>query len=108
MEYATPATLPALSFISAGIINIFVPSGGGQWAVQGPILMEAAQALNADIAKVAMAFAWGDSWTNMLQPFWALPALAIAGLKARDIMGFCAVILLVSGVIIGGALLVLP
>lgn len=108
IEHATPATLPALSFISAGIINIFVPSGGGQWAVQGPILMEAAQALNADIAKVAMAFAWGDSWTNMLQPFWALPALAIAGLKARDIMGFCAVILLVSGIIIGGTLLILP
>lgn len=70
--------------------------------------MGAARALNADISKVAMAFAWGDSWTNMLQSFWALPALAIAELKARDIMGFCAVILLVSSIIIGSALLVLP
>ncbi|MGO3770574.1 MAG: TIGR00366 family protein, partial [Vreelandella alkaliphila] len=56
-------------------------------------------------SRVAMAFAWGDSWTNMLQPFWALPALAIAGLKARDIMGYCAVVLVVSGVIISLALL---
>jgi len=106
VDIASADTLPALSFLSAGLLNIFIPSGGGQWAVQGPILMEAAKALNADIPRVAMAFAWGDSWTNMIQPFWALPALAIAGLKARDIMGFCAIILLVSGVIIGGVLLV--
>lgn len=106
VDISNADTLPALSFLSAGLLNIFIPSGGGQWAVQGPILMEAAKALNADIPKVAMAFAWGDSWTNMIQPFWALPALAIAGLKARDIMGFCAIILVVSGVIIGGALLI--
>ncbi|QJQ96337.1 MULTISPECIES: short-chain fatty acid transporter [Halomonadaceae] len=106
VDISTAETLPALSFLSAGIINIFIPSGGGQWAVQGPILMEAAQSLGADLPKVAMAFAWGDSWTNMLQPFWALPALAIAGLKARDIMGFCSIILLVSGILIASVLLI--
>lgn len=105
VNISTATTLPLWSFLSAGLINMLIPSGGGQWAVQGPIVMEAAQALNADLAKVAMAFAWGDSWTNMLQPFWALPALAIAGLKARDIMGYCSVVLVVSGVIIGLALL---
>ena len=99
-------TLPLVSFLSAGFINIFIPSGGGQWAVQGPILMEAAQSLNADIGDVITGFAWGDAWTNMIQPFWALPALAIAGLKARDIMGFCVVIMLVTGVAIGGLLLI--
>ncbi|NLB31777.1 MAG: TIGR00366 family protein, partial [Alcaligenaceae bacterium] len=51
-------------------------------------------------AKMAMTIAWGDSWTNMIQPFWALPALAIAGLKARDIMGFCLFNLILSGIII--------
>ncbi|MBL1377660.1 short-chain fatty acid transporter [Zobellella iuensis] len=105
VDISSADTLPVWSFLSAGIINMFIPSGGGQWAVQGPILMEAAQALNADVPKVAMAFAWGDSWTNMLQPFWALPALAIAGLKARDIMGYCAIVMLVTGAIIGLALL---
>jgi short-chain fatty acids transporter len=99
-------TLPLVSFLSAGFINIFIPSGGGQWAVQGPILIEAAQSLNADIGDVITGFAWGDAWTNMIQPFWALPALAIAGLKARDIMGFCVVIMLVTGVAIGALLLI--
>lgn len=89
-------TLPWLSFISAGVLNFFVPSGGGQWAIQGPIMMDAAMNLGADTAKTAMAVAWGDAWTNMIQPFWALPLLAIAGLKVRDIMGFCVMVLLWS------------
>ena len=81
-------------------MNIFVPSGGGQWAVQAPIVIPAAQTLGADMPRVAMAVAWGDAWTNLIQPFWALPVLAIAGLKAKDIMGFCLVQLIITGVFI--------
>ncbi|MFD1795395.1 short-chain fatty acid transporter [Paracoccus aurantiacus] len=104
VSISSATTLPFWSFISAGIVNIFVPSGGGQWAVQAPIMLPAAEALGADISKVIMGVAWGDAWTNLLQPFWALPMLGIAGLKARDIMGFCVVLLLITGVIIGGIL----
>src|SRR5699024_5332550 len=42
----------------------FVPSGGGQWAVQGPIMIPAALEIGADTAKTAMGVAWGDAWTN--------------------------------------------
>ncbi|WP_227397093.1 short-chain fatty acid transporter [Jeotgalibacillus aurantiacus] len=101
VSISTDVTFPLFAFLSAGIVNFFVPSGGGQWAVQGPIMMDAAIALDASTAKVAMAVAWGDAWTNMIQPFWALPALAIAGLKAKDIMGFCLIVLFVSGIVIG-------
>lgn len=100
VSFATANSLPFWSFISAGIVNLFVPSGGGQWAVQAPVMLPAAEALGADIARVAMAVAWGDAWTNLLQPFWALPVLAIAGLKAKDIMGFCLIQLLITGIII--------
>ncbi|SDN83064.1 short-chain fatty acid transporter [Vreelandella arcis] len=100
VSFATATSLPFWSFISAGIVNLFVPSGGGQWAVQAPVMLPAAEALGADVARVAMAVAWGDAWTNLLQPFWALPVLAIAGLKAKDIMGFCLIQLLITGVII--------
>ncbi|WP_291572244.1 TIGR00366 family protein [Clostridium sp. UBA4548] len=93
-------TFPLFTFLSAGIVNFFVPSGGGQWAVQAPIMMPAGHALGVDPAITAMAIAWGDAWTNMIQPFWALPALGIAGLGAKDIMGFCLIDLLYSGVII--------
>lgn len=107
VSISTAATLPFWSFIAGGIVNIFVPSGGGQWAVQAPVMLPAAEALGADISRVAMGVAWGDAWTNLLQPFWALPMLGIAGLKARDIMGYCVVMLLVTGVVIGAGLLLL-
>jgi short-chain fatty acids transporter len=100
ISFATETSLPFWSFISAGIVNIFVPSGGGQWAVQAPVMLPAAQALGVDIPRVAMAVAWGDAWTNLLQPFWALPVLGIAGLKAKDIMGFCLIQLFITGIII--------
>lgn len=102
---STPTTYPLLTFMSAAVINIFVPSGGGQWAVQAPIMFTAGARLNVDPALTGMAIAWGDAWTNLIQPFWALPALAIAKLNARDIMGFCLIDLLVTGVIICGGLL---
>lgn len=106
VEVSSAQTLPFWGFISGGIVNMFVPSGGGQWAVQGPIMIEAAQQLGADPAKTAMGVAWGDAWTNMIQPFWALPLLAIAGLGIREIMGYTAVLLVISGAVIGGGLLI--
>ena len=92
-------TFPMLSFLAAGVVNFFVPSGGGQWAVQGPIMMPAGANLGIDAGRTAMAIAWGDQWTNMIQPFWALPALGIAKLSARDIMGYLVVVLLFTGVV---------
>lgn len=100
-------TFPLFTFLSAGIVNFFVPSGGGQWAVQAPIMMPAGAELGVDAAKTAMAIAWGDAWTNMIQPFWALPVLGIAKLGAKNIMGYCLVVLLYSGVIISLGLLFL-
>ena len=70
-------------------------------------MLDAAQTLDASVAKTAMAVAWGDAWTNLIQPFWALPALAIAGLKAKDIMGYCVFILVISGIVISLGLLFL-
>jgi short-chain fatty acids transporter len=105
VSVSNEVTFPLLTFISAGIVNIFVPSGGGQWAVQAHIMLEAAADLGISPAVTAMAVAWGDAWTNLIQPFWALPVLAIAGLKAKDIMGFCLINLFVTGIIIGGVFL---
>lgn len=93
-------TFPVFTFLAAGIVNFFVPSGGGQWSVQGPIMMPAGLALGVQPAITGMSIAWGDAWTNMVQPFWALPALGIAGLSARDIMGYCILTLLFSGVVV--------
>jgi short-chain fatty acids transporter len=86
-----------VTFFIAGLINFFVPSGGGQWAVQGPIAVQAATELQIPLSKAVMAVAYGDQWSNMLQPFWALPLLGITGVKARDIIGYTAAIMIISG-----------
>ncbi len=99
VNVATAETFPIMAFFSSALINFAVPSGGGHWVVQGPFVIPAAKALGADLGKAAMAIAYGEAWMNMAQPFWALPALAIAGLGVRDIMGYCVTALLFSGII---------
>lgn len=96
VEIANKDTFPVLAFLSSGLINFAVPSGGGHWVVQGPFVMPAAQQLGVHLGKAAMAIAYGEEWMNMAQPFWALPALAIAGLGVRDIMGYCATALIIT------------
>ncbi len=106
VNISTSTTYPIYTFLCAAILNMFVPSGGGHWAIQAPIMFAAGEALNVDHGLTGMAIAWGDAWTNLIQPFWALPALAIAKLNAKDIMGFCLIDLVVSGIIIISGLLI--
>lgn len=103
-ENAPRELYTTVTFLMAGMVNLFVPSGGGQWAVQGPIAVEAARGLGVPLEQAIMAVAYGDQWTNMLQPFWALPLLAITGIKARDIMGYTALFLIAGGLWISGCL----
>ncbi len=105
VSLASQATFPVWAFLSAGLLNLFVPSGGGQWAVQGPILLSAGHSLGVDAGITVMAFSYGDAWTNMLQPFWALPLLGIMGLKARDIIGYTTVAFVVIGGVVVASLL---
>lgn len=106
ISISTPTTYPLLTFLCAAVLNMFVPSGGGHWAIQAPIMFAAGADLGVDPGLTGTAIAWGDAWTNLIQPFWAIPALAIAKLDAKDIMGFCLIDLLVSGVIICGGLII--
>ena len=78
-----------MAFLSAGLINIFIPSGGAQWALQGPSFIEAAKLLEVDLGVITMSVAYGDQWTNLIQPFTAIPILAMAGLRLRHIYGYC-------------------
>lgn len=102
-----PELLGLVTFLSAGLLNLLVPSGGGQWAVQGPIAMQAALDTGASPSTLLMAIAYGDQWTNMIQPFWALPLLAVTGVRARDIVGYACLWMIFGGVWIGAVVLVL-
>ncbi|TLZ09017.1 MAG: short-chain fatty acid transporter [Gammaproteobacteria bacterium] len=106
VAFSTQHTLPFWSFISSNIITLFVPSGGGHWAVQGPFMIPAAVKLHVGAAITAMGTAMGEETANMIQPFWALPILAIARLGIKDIMGYCVIGLIISLILFGGSLLI--
>ena len=106
INISTAKSYPLFTFLCAAVLNMFVPSGGGHWAIQAPIMFTAGADLGVDPGLTGMAIAWGDAWTNLIQPFWAIPALAIAKLNAKDIMGFCLIDLVVSGLIICSGLLI--
>ena len=99
VNISTTQTLPIFTFMSAGLLNIFVPSGGGQWAIQGPIILESSTQLGVPLPKMIMAMAYGDQITNMLQPFWALPLLAITKLKAHQLLPYTFWMFLVGSLI---------
>lgn len=99
VSVSTTTTMPIFTFFSAGLVNVFVPSGGGQWAVQGPLVLESALRLNVPLPKAVMALAYGDQITNMLQPFWALPLLGITKLKAKQILPYTLIFMFAGGLI---------
>ena len=109
---ATAHTLPFLSYVTSVVIAMFVPSGGGHWAVQGPVMVSSAtqlgQSSTAYLGKISLAVAYGEAVANMIQPFWLLPVLAIAKLNIRQVMGFTVVAFLLGFVIFGAATLLMP
>ena len=96
---STETTFYLWTFLSASVVNLFVPSGGGHWSVLGPGAFASAQMMNANMVKTCLMVAYGNTWTNMFQPFWAIALLGITGLKAKDIMGYSTAIMLCSGII---------
>ena len=108
VSISSPVTYPLWTLLSAGLINLAVPSGGGQWAVQGPIVLEATQALGADLGRSIMAVAYGDELTNMIQPFWALPLLGITRLRAGDILGYTAIPMFLAFSVMAAGIIWLP
>ncbi len=93
INIANPTTFPMMAWLASGLVNLFVPSGGGEWAVLGETLIRAGQNLGVPVGKTIIAYGTGDAWTNLFQPFWAIALLGITGMRARDMFGYCIVLL---------------
>lgn len=93
-----------LTFLSAALLNIFIPSGGRQWVIQGPIAMQSATELGVEFSEVARAVMLGDQWSNLIHPLAILPVATLTGLMIRQIVGYSAIALMISGSIFVTAL----
>jgi short-chain fatty acids transporter len=90
ISIASARSIPIWSYISACIVNMFIPSQGGQWIVQGPLLVDATEQLGGSLPTVINAFVYGDEATNLLQPLYLIPALAVVNMKLKEVWGYCA------------------
>lgn len=108
LGFASATTFPIIAWITGGIVNIFIPSGGGEWGVIGGIIGQISLDLGVPVGKSIVAYGCGDMWTNMFQPFWAIALLGITGLRARDIMGYCMTLMIISAPFIALGLYFFP
>jgi short-chain fatty acids transporter len=108
LGFASAASFPVIAWITGGIVNIFIPSGGGEWGVIGGIIGQISIDLGVPVGKSIVAYGCGDMWTNMFQPFWAIALLGITGLRARDIMGYCMTLMFISAPFIALGLYFFP
>ncbi|MFQ9389898.1 MAG: TIGR00366 family protein [Coprococcus sp.] len=91
VSVATAQTMPIFSFLSACVVNLFIPSQGGQFTVQGPLIVQAAQSIpGTNLVNCLNGFVFGDECTNLLQPLYVIPALSVVGMKLKDVWGFMA------------------
>lgn len=91
VSVATAQTMPIFSFLSAAVVNLFIPSQGGQFTVQGPLIVQAAQSIpGTNLVNCLNGFVFGDECTNLLQPLYVIPALSVVGMKLKDVWGFMA------------------
>ena len=88
LSVATADSLPTVVFGYSAFLNYWVPSGGAKWAMEAPYLLKSAAALGVSPAKIALAYSYGDMATNLIQPFWAIPLLAVARLEFKHILGY--------------------
>ena len=108
LSVATPSNFPVIAWITGGILNLFVPSAGGEWAIVGGPIMLAASELGIPYGQAIASYAVGDAHTNLLNPFWAIPLLAITGLRARDMFGYAITMMILLVPFLAIVLYVLP
>ena len=105
---ATTETYPLIVYLYSGFVNVFVPSGGSKWLIEAPYLLPAAEQLNVSATTTVLAYAYGDSTSNLVQPFWAIPILTVTRMKFGDVLGYTGIIALVLFAVTVVAMLIIP
>jgi short-chain fatty acids transporter len=94
-QVASHATFAPIVGAYSALLGLFMPSGGGKWIVEAPYVMHAANALHYHLGWVVQIYNAAEALPNLINPFWMLPLLGVLGLRARDVVGFTFLQLLV-------------
>jgi short-chain fatty acids transporter len=108
VKISSPGTYLPIVYLYSGILNYFIPSGGSKWSIEATYMLRAGRQLGVSDAAVILAYSWGDMMTDLIQPFFAIPLLAVAGLKFGQIMGYCTVVCFFYALIITLCMFFMP
>jgi len=108
VQLATTETYPMIVYLYSGFMNLFVPSAGSKWLIEAPYLLPAAKELGVSVTTTVLAYAYGDSTTNLIQPFWAIPILTITRLRFGDVLGYTSIVAIACFVVTMIAMLIIP
>jgi short-chain fatty acids transporter len=95
ISLSTTESYPVVMGMYSAVLGFFIPSGGGKWIIEAPYVMEAANALHVHLGWAVQVYNAAEALPNLINPFWMLPLLGVLSLKARDIVGFSFLQLLV-------------
>lgn len=104
VHVATTESFPLVMGVYSSVLGFFVPSGGGKWLVEAPYVMQAANDLHVHLGWAVQVYNAAEALPNLVNPFWMLPLLGVLGLKARDVVGFTFIQLLVHVPLVLGLL----
>lgn len=107
-DIATTQTYPWVVYVYSGIMNLFVPSAGSKWMIEAPFLIPAGEQLDVSVVTVLLAYAYGDSTTNLIQPFFAIPILAVTRLRFGDFVGYTFLVAMTCFVVCTTAMFLIP
>ncbi len=88
-DVATADTFPTIVYLYSAFMNMFVPSAGSKWMIEAPFLIPAGAELGVSPVTIMFAYAYGDSTTNLIQPFFAIPLLAVTRIRFGEVVGYC-------------------
>jgi short-chain fatty acids transporter len=105
---ATPRSFPAVVYGYSALMNLFVPSAGSKWLIEAPFLVPAGEELGVSVTTLLLAYAYGDSTTNLIQPFFAIPILTVTRLRFGDVVGYTFLVALACFAVSFLAMAVIP
>jgi short-chain fatty acids transporter len=95
VSISTQNLYPLVIGVYSAVLGFFIPSGGGKWLLEAPYVMQAANDLQVHLGWAVQIYNAAEALPNLINPFWMLPLLGVLGLRARDIVGFTFLQLLV-------------
>jgi short-chain fatty acids transporter len=95
VSITTPGTYPLLVALYSATLGVFIPSGGSKWVIEAPYILQAAVDHKVNMGWVVQIYNASEALPNLLNPFWMLPLLGMLHIKARDLVGYSVLQLIV-------------